>query len=141
MCGAVYSTSLLGDGVRRRSLLSWEEAVRQLTDVPARLYGLRDRGRLAEGWWADVVVFDPAEVGHGPERTRYDLPAGARRLYAEATGVEHVLVNGTEVVRHNALTGERPGRVLRSGRDTDTVPASGPGPDGPQGSGAPRPSE
>ena len=141
MCGAVYSTSLLADGVRRRSLLSWEEAVRQLTDVPARLYGLRHRGRLAEGWWADVVVFDPAEVGHGPERTRYDLPAGAPRLYAEATGVEHVLVNGTEIVRHNALTGERPGRVLRSGRDTDTVPASGPGPDGPQGSGAPRPSE
>ena len=103
--------------------------------------GCADRGRLAEGWWADVVVFDPAEVGHGPERTRYDLPGGASRLYAEATGVEHVLVNGTEVVRHDALTGERPGRVLRSGRDTDTVPASGPGPDGPQGSGAPRPSE
>ncbi len=141
MCGAVYSTSMLADGVRRRSLLSWEEAVRQLTDVPARLYGLRHRGRLAEGWWADVVVFDPAEVGHGPERTRYDLPAGAPRLYAEATGVEHVLVNGTEIVRHNALTGEQPGRVLRSGRDTDTVPASGPGPDGAQGSGAPRPSE
>ena len=139
MCGAVYSTSLLADGVRRRSLLSWEEAIRQLTDVPARLYGLRHRGRLAEGWWADVVVFDPAEIGHGPERTRYDLPAGAPRLYADGTGVEHVLVNGTEVVRHNALTGERPGRVLRSGRDTDTVTAAGPG--GPQGSGAPSPSE
>jgi N-acyl-D-aspartate/D-glutamate deacylase len=140
MCGAVYSTSLLSDGVRRRSLLSWEEAVRQLTDVPARLYGLRHRGRLAEGWWADVVVFDPAEIGHGPERTRYDLPAGAPRLYAEATGIEHVLVNGTEIVRHNALIGELPGRILRSGRDTDTVAASGPR-DGAQGSGSPSPSE
>ena len=49
MCGAIYSTSMLGDGVRARHLLSWEEAVRQLTDVPARLYGLRDRGRLAAG--------------------------------------------------------------------------------------------
>ena len=74
MCGAIYSTSMLGDGVRKRGLLSWEEAVRQLTDVPARLYGLRDRGRLAEGWWADIVVFDPERVGHGPERTR-DRPA------------------------------------------------------------------
>ena len=47
MCGAIYSTSMLGDGVRARGLLSWEQAVRLLTDVPARLYGLRDRGRLA----------------------------------------------------------------------------------------------
>jgi N-acyl-D-aspartate/D-glutamate deacylase len=123
MCGAVYSTSLLGDGVRRRHLLSWEEAVRQLSDVPARLYGLRERGRLAEGWWADVVVFDPEGVGPGPERTRDDLPGGASRLFAGATGIEHVLVNGTEVVRHGALTGEPAGQVLRSGRDTDTVTA------------------
>ena len=57
MCGAVYSTSLLGDGVRERQLLSCEEAVRLLTEVPARLYGLVDRGRVAEGWWADLVVF------------------------------------------------------------------------------------
>ena len=123
MCGAIYSTSLLGDGVRARGLLSWEEAVHQLTEVPARLYGLRDRGRLAEGCWADVVVFDPGRVGHGPERTRDDLPGGASRLYAEATGIEHVLVNGTELVHQGAFTGARPGRVLRSGRDTDTVVA------------------
>jgi len=123
MCGAVYSTSLLGDGVRRHGLLTWEEAVRQLTDVPARLYGLRRRGRLAEGWWADAVVFDPETVGPGPERTRDDLPGGASRLYAEATGVEHVVVNGTEVVRHGTFSGELPGQVLRSGRDTDTVTA------------------
>jgi N-acyl-D-aspartate/D-glutamate deacylase len=123
MCGAIYSTSLLGDGVRDRGLLSWEAAVRLLSDVPARLYGLRHRGRLAEGYWADIVVFDPDRVGHGPERTRDDLPGGASRLYAEATGVEHVLVNGTELVRHGAFTGAVPGRVLRSGRDTDTVTA------------------
>ncbi|MHB8219313.1 MAG: N-acyl-D-amino-acid deacylase family protein [Acidimicrobiales bacterium] len=123
MCGAVYSTSLLGDGVRRHHVIGWEEAVRQLTDVPARLYGLRERGRLAHGWWADVVVFDPAVVGPGPERTRDDLPGGASRLYAESTGVEHVLVNGVEIVRRGAFTGQLPGRILRSGRDTQTVTA------------------
>lgn len=125
MCGAVYTTALLGEGVRRRGLLSWEEAVRQLTDVPARLYGLRHRGRLAEGWWADIVAFDPDRVAHGPERTRDDLPGGASRLYAGATGIEHVLVNGTPVVLHDALIGDLPGQVLRSGRDTDTVAVPG----------------
>jgi N-acyl-D-aspartate/D-glutamate deacylase len=123
MCGAVYSTSMLGDGVRARGLLSWEEAVRQLTDVPARLYGLRDRGRLVAGACADIVVLDPTTIGHEAVRTRDDLPGGASRLYAEAIGVNHVLVNGTEIVRRGAFTGAVPGRVLRSGADTDTVHA------------------
>ena len=123
MCGAIYSTSMLGDGVRARGLLSWEQAVRLLTDVPARLYGLRDRGRLVPGGFADVVVFDPTAIGHGPVRTRDDLPGGASRLYADAVGVEHVLVNGTEIVREGDFTGAVPGRVLRSGTDTDTVHA------------------
>ena len=123
MCGAIYSTSLLGDAVRERGLLSLEEAVRQLTDVPSRLYGLRDRGRVAEGWVADLVIFDPSTVGHGPARTRDDLPGGAARLYSEARGVEHVLVNGTPVVEDSELTGELPGALIRSGRDTTTVKA------------------
>ena len=123
MCGAVYSTSMLGDGVRARGLLSWEQAVRLLTDVPARLYGLRDRGRLAPGGFADIVVFDPTSIGHGPVRTRDDLPGSASRLYAEATGVERVFVNGRAIVEEGAFTGARPGRLLRSGRDTETVHA------------------
>jgi N-acyl-D-aspartate/D-glutamate deacylase len=120
MCGAIYSTSLLGDGVRARGLLSWEQAVRLLTDVPARLYGLRDRGRLVPGAFADIVVLDPASIGHRPIRTRDDLPGGASRLYAEATGVHHVLVNGAEIASEGEFTGARPGHVLRSGRDTGT---------------------
>jgi N-acyl-D-aspartate/D-glutamate deacylase len=123
MCGAIYSTSMLGDGVRARGLLSWEQAIRLLTDVPARLYGLRDRGRVVPGGYADVVVFDPTSIGHGPVRTRDDLPGGASRLYADAVGIRHVLVNGTEIVRDGTFSGATPGRVLRSGRDTDTVHA------------------
>lgn len=125
MCGAIYSTSLLGDAVRERGLLTLEEAVRQLTDVPARLYGLKDRGRITEGWIADIVVFDPATVGHGPAHTLDDLPGGASRLYADAHGVEHVMVNGVPVVEAGALTGETAGTLLRSGRDTETVHAAG----------------
>jgi N-acyl-D-aspartate/D-glutamate deacylase len=125
MCGAIYSTSLLGEGVRKRHLLSWEEAIHQLTEVPARLYGLRDRGRLVPGCFADVVIFDPERVGQLPERTRNDLPGGASRLYAEAEGIEHVLVNGTEIVTSGTFTGALPGAVLRSGRDTDTVTVPG----------------
>ena len=129
MCGAVYSTSLLGHGVRERQLIAIEEAVRLLTDVPARLYGLTDRGRVAEGWWADLAVFDPERIGPQALRTRDDLPGGASRLYAEATGMEHVLVNGTDVVTSDRLTGALPGRVLRSGVDTQT-PAGPPVPAG-----------
>jgi N-acyl-D-aspartate/D-glutamate deacylase len=121
MCGAVYSTALLGEAVRQRRLLSWEEAVRLLTDVPARLYGVRERGRVTEGWHADLVVIDPETVGHGPERTATDLPGGAWRLVADAVGVEHVYVNGVAIVRDGHPTGAVPGTLLRSGRDTVTV--------------------
>lgn len=123
MCGAIYSTSMLGDGVRARGLLSWERAVQLLSDVPARLYGLRDRGRLVPGAYADAVVLDPTTVGHLPVRTRDDLPGGASRLYAEAIGIGRVLVNGTVIVRDGEFTGAVPGRVMRSGTDTDTVHA------------------
>ena len=125
MCGAIYTTSLLGHGVRDYQVVTLEEAVRLLTDVPARLYGLRERGRITPGWHADLVMFDPATVDHGPERTRYDLPADAPRLVADARGIVSVWVGGVEVCRDGAATGAMPGTVLRSGRDTDTVPVGG----------------
>ena len=123
MCGAVYSTTVLGPAARDRQVISLEEGVRQLTDVPARLYGIDGRGRIEEGWRADVIAFDADTIAPGPIHTRFDLPAGAPRLYAEATGVMHVLVNGTEIATDGKLTGDTPGVLLRSGRDTATVGA------------------
>ena len=119
------STSLLGPAVRDKGLLPLEEAVHQITDVPACLYGLRGRGRISEGWRADLVVFDAERIGPGPLHTRYDLPAGAGRLYAEAEGIDCVLVNGVEVVRGKEFTDARPGTILRSGRHTETVEVPG----------------
>ena len=117
---------LLGPlGFERKVLLSLEEAIHELTDVPARLYGLRGRGRVLDGWCADVVVFDPERIDNGPMRTQTDLPGGASRLFADARGVEHVIVNGREIVAQGELTGAVPGTLLRSGRDTTTVEAAG----------------
>jgi N-acyl-D-aspartate/D-glutamate deacylase len=121
MCHANYPTVVLGEVVRERGLLRLEEAVEMMTDRPARHYGLRHRGQVAQGWHADLVVFDPTEVASEPATSRHDLPGGGERLSAAARGMEHVFVGGVEVVAGTALTGARPGTVLRSGRDTDTV--------------------
>ncbi len=121
MCHANYPTRVLGEVVRQRGLLSVEEAVEMMTDRPARHYGLRGRGRLATGWHADLVVFDPATVGSEAAVPVFDLPGGGERLVAGSTGMAHVFVGGQEVVRDGVATGRRPGRVLRSGVDTETV--------------------
>lgn len=115
-----YTTTLLGEAVRDRGLLPLEEAIHLITGVPADLYGLVDRGRLTQGSPADIVVFDPATIATDETVLRADLPGGAARLYAGSTGVEHVIVNGKSLVNNGELTANRPGAVLRSGRDTRT---------------------
>jgi N-acyl-D-aspartate/D-glutamate deacylase len=115
-----YSTGLLQEGVREQGLLPIEEAIHMLTAAPARLYGFRDRGIIRDGVHADLLVLDPDEVGSEPVGTRFDLPGGAGRLYADATGIDHVIVGGTPIVRNGDFTDARPGRVLRSGKDTAT---------------------
>jgi N-acyl-D-aspartate/D-glutamate deacylase len=94
LCDACFATYLLGRWVREKGTLRLEAAVRMLTSRPAEVFGLTDRGRLAPGWPADVVVFDPATVGASALRRVHDLPAGAPRLVADATGIEAVVVNG-----------------------------------------------
>lgn len=118
-----FSTTMLSRAVREHELMPLEEAVFHLTDRPARLYGLKNRGRIAKGWAADITVFNPSTVGPGPAEMKFDLPGGAGRVYGESIGVEHVIVNGVPAVRNNVAMESRPGTLLRSGRDTETVTA------------------
>jgi N-acyl-D-aspartate/D-glutamate deacylase len=113
-----YPTRVLAEPVRQHGLLSLEEAIYRMTAVQADLYGLVDRGRLVEGAHADVVLIDEATVDSDPVTMRPDLPGGAARLYAGATGIDDVLVAGVPVVADGAFTEHRPGRVLRSGADS-----------------------
>ncbi|MCB2077641.1 MAG: amidohydrolase family protein [Novosphingobium sp.] len=117
-----FATVVLGKGVREHGIIGLEQAVHQLTARPAAYFGLVERGLLQEGYCADIVVFDPETIACRPIERRYDLPGGdSYRLYAEADGIEHVLVNGTEIVCHGEHTGKLPGKVLRGGRDTRNV--------------------
>jgi N-acyl-D-aspartate/D-glutamate deacylase len=125
MAGADFPTRCLAELVRERAAFTLEELIHRFTDVPARLYGFRDRGRVEPGAWGDLVVFDVERVGATPLTTVHDLPAGAPRLTSVGVGVHHVLVAGRPVVRDGRVTEELPGRVLRSGVDTDTVRARG----------------
>ena len=98
---------VLGHYSRDEGLFPLEEAVRRMSSLPADNIGLRDRGRLVEGAYADIAVFDPATV---IDRATYDDP----HRYAE--GMRHVVVNGRVVVADGELTKETPGRRLRRGR-------------------------
>jgi N-acyl-D-aspartate/D-glutamate deacylase len=121
MCGSPYPTKFLGDSLRGRQLVPVEEAVRLMTDVPARLFGLRQRGRIAEGFHADITIVDPATVDAELPLLTPDLPGNSPRLLAKPVGVHRVFVNGVETIVDGEPTGATAGTVLRSGQETDTV--------------------
>jgi N-acyl-D-amino-acid deacylase len=106
-------THLLGHWVRERQALTLEQAIRKLTFDLASFWGLRGRGLLREGHHGDVVVFDPATVAPRMPTLEYDLPAGARRLKQQATGIKATVVNGEVLLRDNQHTGALPGQLLR----------------------------
>lgn len=124
MQGANYTTRFIADCLRGRKLTSVERAVQMLTQVPAELFGLRDRGVIREGAHADLVLFDPETVDSEMLTMVDDLPGGTSRLYAGSVGVRSVWVAGVETVRDGQPTGSLPGSIIRSGTDTDTVTAS-----------------
>ncbi|MDQ2955859.1 MAG: D-aminoacylase [Actinomycetota bacterium] len=98
---------VLGRYVREEAILSLPEAIRRMTSLPASVLRLRDRGRLAAGGYADVVVFDPLTI---TDHASYAEP------HQYATGVRHVLVNGQVALRDGTATGALPGRALRRGQ-------------------------
>lgn len=108
-----YATYFLGRWIRERGLMPLERAVRKLTAVPAELFGIRERGTLRDGWFADVVLFDPSRVIDRETTLVYDLPGGGPRLLTRADGIEAVIVNGAVAVERGELTGARSGQVLR----------------------------
>ena len=95
-----------------------EAAVRKLAALPAENLGLKERGRLQVGYFADVAVFDPAKI---QDHATFDNP----RQYA--TGMVHVFVNGVQVLRDGEHTGAKPGRVVHGpGWKGDRSPAAKP---------------
>jgi N-acyl-D-amino-acid deacylase len=103
-----YGTNprVLGKYVRDDHVLTLEDAVRKMTSLPAQILRLHDRGLLREGYWADVVVFDPATVA---DRGTYERPA------QYPVGISDVLVNGVAVVRNGEHTGAKPGKIVYGG--------------------------
>jgi N-acyl-D-aspartate/D-glutamate deacylase len=95
---------VLGTYARDRGLISLETAVAKLSSIPAERLGLRDRGTLREGAFADLVVFDPATVAAG---STYLDPA------QYPIGIPHVVVNGRPAILDGMETGDRSGRLLR----------------------------
>ena len=126
MCGAPYPTKWIGDCLRGRKLTTMERAIEMMTTEPAALFGIEGRGQVAEGFHADLWVFDPETVDATMVRLVDDLPGDSARLMCDAVGVDLVMVNGEAIVRGGAPTGATPGTVLRSGIDTRTVAIPGP---------------
>jgi N-acyl-D-aspartate/D-glutamate deacylase len=115
LCDAGFGLHLLGHWVRDREVMPPEQAVYKLCAQPADLFGIRDRGRLLPGQWADLLLFDAATVGRGKPVRVFDLPAGASRLTTPGVGVHGVWINGQRVADSAGIVAGAPkaGRVLR----------------------------
>jgi N-acyl-D-amino-acid deacylase len=95
---------LLGRYVRDEKIITLQEAIRRMTSMPAETFHLDRRGRIVPGFFADLVVFNPAQV---QDHATFEKP------HQYATGVQHVFVNGVQVLDAGEHTGAKPGRVVR----------------------------
>jgi N-acyl-D-amino-acid deacylase len=110
---SIYS-HLLAYWVRERKALTLEEAIQMITSRPAGIFRLRDRGRLAPGYAADITIFDPETVAPLMPHVVDDLPGGAKRIEQHAVGYAATIVNGQLLTRDGEPTDARPGRLLRA---------------------------
>jgi N-acyl-D-aspartate/D-glutamate deacylase len=118
ICDASIPTYVLSHWVKGRTRgprLELEDAVRRLTEQPARLYGLSDRGTLAPGKRADLNVINFEALSLQAPYAVHDLPAGGVRLLQDAVGYDATVVGGVITRRNGADTGERPGRLVLNG--------------------------
>jgi N-acyl-D-amino-acid deacylase len=96
----------IGHYCRDLRLFPLETAIYKMTGLTARNFGLRERALLQPGYWADITIFDAAEIG---DAASFDAPT------QKARGIDSVIVNGVPVWREGRSSGARPGRVLRAG--------------------------
>ena len=122
MAGASYPTEWIQDCLSGRKLAPIEKAIKHMTDVPAKFFGLVDRGRIEKGFCADLVIFDPDRINSQKLKVLNDLPGESPRLYAGAEGINKVFVNGVLTVNDGEPTESLSGVVLRSGTHTVTNP-------------------
>ena len=115
LCDAGFGLHLYGHWVRERRDFTLEQAVKAVTSAVARACRIKDRGVIAPGAWADLMLFDPETVARGDKRRVRDLPTGASRLDTPAIGLHGVWVNGVRTVDERGVRREcgRPGKVLR----------------------------
>lgn len=119
VCDASFPTYLLTHWTRDRSRgekIPLERMVQMMTQDIATFLGLSDRGVLAVGKKADVNIIDYANLSIGEPRMFADLPAGGHRLIQRASGYMATIVSGEVVIEEDELTGARPGRLVRAGR-------------------------
>jgi N-acyl-D-aspartate/D-glutamate deacylase len=119
ICDASYPTYLLSFWAKGRTRgpgLPLEFVVKKQAHDTAQLYGLTDRGVIAEGKKADLNVIDMDRLELGRPHMAYDLPAAGKRLLQDATGYTHTVVSGVVTRRDGVDTGARPGRLLRGAR-------------------------
>jgi N-acyl-D-aspartate/D-glutamate deacylase len=119
-CGQIMDASLpsylLSYWVRERGLMPLERAIEKLSSEPARFFGLRDRGVVREGAYADLNIIDYERLQVLPPEFVHDLPGGAGRFIQKSRGITATLVNGSLFMQDGEHTGALAGQALRGSK-------------------------